>query len=90
MASPRDAHGGTRGNGSRRAIQDLGRSVPAAGQQYFAVKQVVAVYPNSYDCDLDLVDRRPRIQQAVPLLTALPPDSELIGRRAIASRRTVK
>src|SRR5438876_1988579 len=36
---------------------------------------------DSHDRDLDVVDRGQRIEQAVPLLTALPPDPELTGRR---------
>src|SRR5215469_14964317 len=36
----------------------------------------------SHDCDLDVVDRGQRIEQAVPLLTTLPPDPQLTGRRA--------
>src|SRR5437773_11217181 len=37
---------------------------------------------NSHDRDLDVVNRGQRIEQAVPLLTALPPDPKLTGRRA--------
>src|SRR5215467_4136027 len=36
----------------------------------------------SHDSDLDVVDRGQRIEQAVPLLTALPSDPQLTGRRA--------
>src|SRR5690348_13217027 len=36
----------------------------------------------SHDRDLDVVDRGQRIEQAVPLLTTLPPDPQLTGRRA--------
>src|SRR2546427_798577 len=42
--------------------------------------------PNSHDRDLDVVDRGQRIEQAVPLLTALPPDPELTGRRSEVER----
>src|ERR1700730_3015033 len=40
----------------------------------------------SHDRDLDVVDRGQRIKQAIPLLTALPPDPELTGRRAEIER----
>ena len=36
----------------------------------------------SHDRDLDVVDRGQRIEQAVPLLTTIPPDPQLTGRRA--------
>src|ERR1700730_11278823 len=42
--------------------------------------------PNSHDCNLDAVDRGQRIEQAVPLLAALPPDPELTGRRSEVER----
>jgi hypothetical protein len=36
----------------------------------------------SHDRDLDVLNRWHRIEQAVPLLTAIPPDPQLTGRRA--------
>src|SRR5690348_5441883 len=42
----------------------------------------IGAHANSHDRDLDVVNRRQRIEQAVPLLTALPTDPQLTGRRA--------
>src|SRR5689334_9848402 len=39
-------------------------------------------YPKSHDRDLDVVDRRERIEKAVPLFTALPPHPQLTRRCA--------
>jgi len=37
---------------------------------------------SSRDGDLDVVDRGQRIEQAIPMLAALPPDPQVTGRRA--------
>src|SRR5215471_19620000 len=37
---------------------------------------------SSHNTDLDIVNRRQRIEQAIPLFTTLPPDPKLASRRA--------
>src|SRR5687767_10377967 len=65
----------------------IGRSKASVRAKFCHTKRrtrrtMVTVFDASSDhCHLNVVDRGQRIEQAVPLLTALPPNPELAGRR---------
>ena len=71
------------GEASQLVVEDQ----PGAHQQVYELKvRVSGEFRTSHDRDLDVVDRGQGIEQAVPLLAALPSDPELTGRRSEVKR----